>query len=112
MKKITSLSLGLVLPLLAVAQSQLPAGVTTTGGLMDMICTLANWAFTFLIILAIFFVLFAAFKYLTAAGEPEKIKKASHTLIYAAVAVVIALLAKGFPLLIGSFVGQSGFQGC
>lgn len=112
MKKIVSSSLGLLFPLFAAAQSQLPSGITTTSGLMDMICTLANWFFTFLIILAIFFVLYAAFKYLTAGGDPEKVKSASHVLIYAAVAVVVALLAKGFPLLIGSFVGQTGFQGC
>jgi formate-dependent nitrite reductase membrane component NrfD len=67
--------------------------------------------FTFLIVLAIVFVLVAAFKYLTAAGDPEKVKSASHTLIYAAVAVVIAILAKGVPLIIGSLFNVT-FTGC
>ncbi|MDE2019576.1 MAG: hypothetical protein KGJ13_04475 [Patescibacteria group bacterium] len=69
------------------------------------ICNIINWLFYFLIILVIIFVLVAAFRYLTAAGNPEKVKLASLTLLYAAVAVVIALIAKGFPLIISSFLG-------
>jgi len=98
------------LPLLAFAQ-QAPAPVTSLNGVVQVICTAVSWMFTFLIVLAVVFVLFAAFKYLTAAGDPEKVKGASHTLIYAAVAVVVAILARGFPLIIGSFFG-AGFTGC
>lgn len=69
------------------------------------LCTIINWLFWFLIVLVIIFVLIAAFRYLTAAGDPEKVKLASLTLLYAAVAVIVALIAKGFPLIISSFVG-------
>ena len=113
-KKLTA-SLASVLPYLspalAGAQSQapLPAQFTDVNGFQAFICTVViGWLFTFLVVLAIVFVLVAAFKYLTAAGDPEKVKGASHQLIYAAVAIVVAILARAVPLLIGSFFGGIG----
>ena len=64
-----------------------------------------NWIFWLLIVLTIIFVLIAAFKYLTAGGDPEKVKSAGSTLLYAAIAVVVALIAKGLPLIVSSFIG-------
>ena len=72
----------------------------------------SRWAFYFLIVLAVIFVIVAAFKYLTAAGDPEKVKAAGATLLYAAVAIGVALLAKAVPLVVGSFVGASGVSSC
>lgn len=80
-------------------------------------CTIINLLFAVLIFLTIFFVVLAAFKYLTAAGDPDKVKAASHQLLYAAVAIVVALLAKGLPSIVNSIVGGTGtsnsfFSGC
>jgi len=69
------------------------------------ICAIINWAFWLVIVFAIIFTLVAAFKYLTAAGDPEKVKRAGSTMLYVVVAIVIALIAKGLPLLISSFIG-------
>ena len=60
------------------------------------------WLF---IILSIVFVLYAAFKYLTAAGEPNEVNAAGRILLYAAVAIVVALIAKGLPLIVSGFIG-------
>jgi len=97
---------------LAVAVNSLPSNITTLETLADKVCLIAQWLFTFLIILAVIFVIWAAFRYLTAAGDPEKVKKANHSLIYAAVAVLVAVIAKGFPYIIGNFFGSGGFTGC
>lgn len=111
MKSIKSLVLAAVLPFVANAQQSAPATVTSLTGVIALVCTAVNWLFTFLIVVAVVFVLLAAFKYLTAAGDPEKVKGASHSLIYAAVAVAVGILAKGVPLIIGSFFGTT-FTGC
>lgn len=116
MKKRLNLIKAVILgaPLRIFAQQNVPPPITSLGGFIGYLCTAINWLFTFLIVLAIVFVLVAAFKYLTAAGDPEKVKAASHQLIYAAVAVAVAIVAKGVPLIIGSFFtgGQAGFQAC
>lgn len=114
MKKLTSVLSGIstaALPLLAMAQPVQPtAPYSTLTGFQNFICTVVvGWLFTLLIVLAVVFVLIAAFKYLTASGDPEKVKSASSTLIYAAIAVVVGLFARALPLIIGSlFSGGTG----
>jgi uncharacterized membrane protein len=108
-------AVALLLPALAAAQiTPPPGGVTAPStinnigqitGQAGIICTIINWIFWLLIILTIIFVLVAAFRYLTAAGDPEKVKAAGSTLLYAAIAVVVALIAKGLPLIVSTFIG-------
>jgi hypothetical protein len=130
MKKIVSLAkefspsiVALVLPALAFAQSlpppsaptqvNVPQGqINSLQGVLQMLCTVFAWAFYFLIVIAVIFVIVAAFKYLTAAGDPEKVKSAGATLLYAAIAIGIALLARAVPLVIGSFLGASNVSSC
>ena len=110
---LTTLSV-LAAPYLALAFTEggLGAGPQTVSDLGTIVCKAIGWIFTFLIITAIIFVLIAAFKYLTAAGDPEKVKSASHTLIYAAVAVAVALLAKGIPVIVGTITTGSTIAKC
>jgi uncharacterized membrane protein len=70
-----------------------------------------GWAFYFLVVLAVIFVIIAAFKYLTASGDPEKVKSAGSTLLYAAIAIGVALLARAVPLVVGSFLSAGGGNG-
>jgi uncharacterized membrane protein len=103
----------LMVPVLALAQISQPpvtapsniTNINQVTGAAGIICTIINWIFWLLIILTIIFVLVAAFRYLTAAGDPEKVKAAGATLLYAAIAIVIALIAKGLPLIVSSFIG-------
>ena len=105
------------LPYLALAQVVVPPPPVTsinnligTGGL---VCKAFGYLFALLIILAVIFVLVAAFKYLTASGDTAKVTSANHQLIYAAVAIVVALIARGAPAIVGTFVGTTGgFGGC
>lgn len=122
MKKILTVGLPLaamVMPMFAAAQlggppsGTLPAPtITSLTGVGTFICTALDWIFYFLLIFAVLFVLLAAFKYLTAAGDPEKVKAASQQLLYAAIAVAVALLAKAIPLIAGSLLGIPVFQAC
>ncbi len=110
--KYGAMVLSFAAPLLASAQFNLPRNPTLENltGFQDFICTIVvNWLFTFLILLVIVFVIVAAYRYLTAAGDPEKVKSASNTLIYAAIAVIVALLARSMPVLVGSLISGSSF---
>jgi magnesium-transporting ATPase (P-type) len=108
-------AIALVAPMFAFAQmTQPPGGVVAPGNINSInqitsssgiICVLINWAFWLLLVLTIVFVIWAAFLYLTAAGDPEKVKAAGHTLLYAAVAIIVGLIAKGLPLIVSSLIG-------
>ena len=103
-----------VLPVLAFAQGTLPSSpFNDVNGFQQFMCTVVvGWLFTFLVVLSIVFILIAAFKYLTASGDPEKVKSASNTLVYAVIAVLVGLLARGVPLIVGSFIGGNANVGC
>lgn len=56
---------------------------------------IANWIFVILLLVAVIFILLAAFAFLRSGGEPEKVNEARKDLIYAAVAIAVGVLAKG-----------------
>ncbi|MDI6820591.1 MAG: hypothetical protein QMD65_00215 [Patescibacteria group bacterium] len=64
--------------------------ITEVKGLLDR---LINWLQYIFFALTAFFLIGAAFLYLTAAGDEDKVKKAKQMIIYAVIAMVIALLA-------------------
>ncbi|MDD4351456.1 MAG: hypothetical protein PHU71_00535 [Candidatus Gracilibacteria bacterium] len=75
-------------------QAGLPAFTTLTAddgtGLIDQSLALAIWLFAFV---AIAFLIIAGYKYLTAGGDEEQIKKAKGSVIYSIVGMVIVTLS-------------------
>lgn len=78
--------------------------VESVSGAVNILTATVRWVYTVFFILTILFVLVAAYKYLTKADDAEKLKEARQQLVYAAIAVVIALLAVGFSAIISNFL--------
>ncbi|MBI2591254.1 MAG: hypothetical protein HYW34_01085 [Candidatus Brennerbacteria bacterium] len=103
LKKI-GLTTAAVLPFGALAQVNLP---TNTGGITGqtlqntavdvgvIINNITSWVSGLLIAVAVLFVIYAAYLYLTSAGDAEKVKSASNYILYAVIAVVVALASRG-----------------
>ncbi len=89
-----------------------PAPLNNVFQVQYFACTIVDWIFWGLLILAVIFVLVSAYRYATSSGDPEKVHDAGRTLVFASVAVVVALLAGGLPALIGSFFNVYGVGGC
>jgi hypothetical protein len=108
----------LVLPALVMAQAPPnPANVPQTNitslqSILNLLCVVFAWMFWFLVVLAVIFVLVAAFRYLTAGGNPEAVGTAGHTLLYAAIAIGVALIARAIPFVIGTFLGAGTVNSC
>jgi len=83
------------------------APVTTLQNVVDIIEKVSKWIYAIVFALAILFILIAAFQFLTAAGNPDTITKARQNLIYALVAVGIAVIAWGLPKLVLALVGTT-----
>ncbi|MFH1347051.1 MAG: hypothetical protein ABIH10_02265 [Spirochaetota bacterium] len=77
-----------------------------TQDLLDVLGSVVKWVYTIFFIVAVLFIIFAAFNYLTGAGTPDKIKAAHSQLIYAAIAIAVALLAISFQLIVGNFLEE------
>src|SRR5690242_12747725 len=72
---------------------------TLQNGPGDLVCLIqkvTNWTFTIFLVVAVFFILLAAYYYLLAQGGGEEVVKTHKMLIYSAVAIAVAILARGF----------------
>lgn len=80
--------------------------ITTVSGVVDLLRGVVRWVYVIFFIFAVLFIILAAFTYLTAGGDPEKTNKAKDQLIYAAVAIAVALLAVGFQSIVSNFLAS------
>jgi len=86
----------------------LSSPIKESSELIDVIARIVGWIYIIFFIIAVMYILFAAFNYLTGANDPEKIKTGRNQIIYAAIAIVIALLAVGARTIIEGFLGGGG----
>lgn len=99
------IALQLAVPAMVLAQDGLPeppTGVSNICELLGLVNKIANWLLVVLVVLAVIFVIVAAFNYLTAGGDSEKVGEANKKIVYAAVAVAVGLLAKAVPYVVSS----------
>ena len=66
---------------------------TSFDNLTDFLSNIIQFAMTFAVIIAVVAVLVAGFKYITSAGDSEKVKSSTQSLIFALVGLVIVFLA-------------------
>jgi hypothetical protein len=92
-----------------------PVTELTYCDLMEKIMGIASWMYGLLMVLGVVFVLYAAFLYLISQGSEDRISSAKKVLVYAIVALVIAVLAGGVGSLIEDWGGVdtgAGIENC
>ena len=89
---------GLIFPLDASAEPP-PRAIPTTD-VPSTLVNIADWIFYILIGVAVLFIVIAGLQYVTAQGDPEKIKLAGQKVLYALVGIIVASLAKGLVTLV------------
>jgi len=65
-----------------------------------------NYLFGILLVIAAIFIIIAGFYFVTAAGEPDKTKKARDFVLYALIGVLVGFAAKGLVTLVRTIAGQ------
>jgi hypothetical protein len=73
-------------------QWQIDQGLCTPG-LRDMAKKIMNWFLLFLGLIATGFLIYGGFLYVTSAGNDDNVKKAKNIIIYAAVGILVIILA-------------------
>jgi Flp pilus assembly protein TadB len=82
------------------------APITSIEEGVGIFTTLVKWVYTIFFIVAVLFILMAAYSFVTSQGSAEKVQKAKDQLKWAIIAVVIALLSSGFALVIQNFINE------
>lgn len=67
--------------------------------------SLANGLFGLLLLVGTIFIILGGYKFLAAAGDPEKIEEAKRMLLYGVVGMIVAFLAKAIALYVPQLVG-------
>ncbi|MFH0776075.1 MAG: pilin [Patescibacteria group bacterium] len=73
-------------------QWQIDQGLCTAG-LRSLVLKIVNWFLFFLGLIATGFLVYGGFLYITSAGSDENIKQAKKIIIYAAVGILVIVLA-------------------
>jgi len=100
-----------VLPAHVIAQSpppSFPLKDLKFNQVLTILNTLVTWIFTIFLITAVIFVIIAAFHFLVSGTNPQGVKKATHMLVYAAIAIAVALLSVGTRSLVEQLVTGQG----
>ena len=95
-----------LLPLTAFAQVATNVNPNTfvKNNLANFINGLATWFAGLILAISVLVILYAAFLFVTAAGNEEKVAKAKNTIIAALLGIAVALLAFGVGAILESFL--------
>lgn len=80
------------------------AVVKEFGQIYNIIQRIVNIVGGLFFAVAVLFIFYAAYLYLTAAGDPEKLTKAKNQLIYSIVAIAIGLIAFSVTTIVERFI--------
>lgn len=81
--------------------------IKTPDKIFAILKSIVQYTYTIFFIVAIIFIIVAAFNFLTAKGEPEKIKGARAQILWACVAIAIALISVAAAQIINTFITVS-----
>ena len=76
-------------------------------GIRTAVANIVKWLYTMFFIVAILFILLAAYNFIAGAGDENRLKKAKDQLKYAVIAIVVALVASGVSIVIKSFLSPT-----
>ncbi|KPJ55219.1 hypothetical protein AMJ47_01820 [Parcubacteria bacterium DG_72] len=91
----------LAIPALALAQGAAAPYVD----IFTALATLIDYLFWLLLIVAVVFLIIAAFTFITASGDPTRVEKARNFVLYALIGIAVAVAAKGLVALIQTIMG-------
>jgi len=84
---------GLALPVFAQSTEVESIQISSIDDILTIISNITLWMYRILLAIVVIFVLMAAFTFLTSGDNVNNIKKAKNQILYAAIAVVIAILS-------------------
>ena len=92
----------------ALAFAQTGQGPQSVSDVMNLLTKAVTYLYTAFYIVAVGYILWAAFTFLQAGGDAKKVEEAKNKLKYAVIAIVIALVASGVSKILSGFLSNQG----
>jgi hypothetical protein len=102
-----SLGLPASIALAQVTANTVNSPVQNATDIQNLMCSVVSWFIWIVILTSVIMVVYAAFTYATAGEDTEKVATGRKTLTYAAVGIIVALCAAGFPAIVQSVFGSN-----
>ncbi len=74
--------------------------------IIELLERIVDYLFTFLLIVAAIFIVIAAYTFVTAGGDTEKVKTARTWVMYALIGVAVAMASRGLVAMVKKVVGE------
>lgn len=112
-KVITTILLSLVLMgvsgQVALAQFErspisIPRGPQSGLEVLGILVNITNWIFTIFLMIAVIFLILAAFRFVFSGGNPDAVSQARVSIIFIIIGITVAVLARGIPGVIANIV--------
>jgi len=82
--------------------------VTDFTTIQQIFINIIGWIYTIFFVVALLFILVAAYNFVTSSGSEDKVSLAKKQLKYAVIAIVVALVASGVSVVIERFLLTRG----
>ena len=86
--------------------AKIPTNVKTGAQFIDLLDNIVDWIFVVVLIGAVIFIVLAGWQFISAGGEPQAVSQARGKLLWAAVGIGVAVLARGIIAAIRSLIGS------
>ncbi len=80
--------------------------IQSVTGAASLLISIVQWAYTIFYIVAVLFILVAAYNFVQGGSNPKAVETAKAQLKYAVIAIVVALIASGVALVLQRFLQQ------
>jgi hypothetical protein len=85
---------------------KIPTNVKTGADLIALLENIVNWIFVVVLVGAVIFIVLAGWQFISGGGEPQAVSQARSKLLWAAVGIGVAVLAKGIIAAIRNIIGS------
>jgi len=80
--------------------------IDSTAKAYSLLITIVRWVYTIFFVVAVLFILFAAYNFILGGKDEAKVKLAKSQLKYAIIAIAIALISAGVTTVINNFLEE------
>ena len=83
----------------------IPTGATSGEAFLDVVDNIVDWIFVIVLIGAVIFIVLAGWQFISGGGDPQALSQARNKLLWAAIGVMVAVLARGLVTAVKTIIG-------